>query len=124
MAPPAPPFPVPRNFPFHAPSGGSHTSILMCDSGVGASVAATRQNAGVFMAGAFALAPGAWNAPASTDATVVIAASCSFSALSASHPDAGAACNVNGRAAPAAAIAHAIPRPLTDRPLIADLPSG
>ena len=55
MTPAAPPLPVPRNLPFHAPVGGSHTSIWMCDSGVGVSVAATRQNAGVFIGAAVAL---------------------------------------------------------------------
>ena len=66
MMPAAPPLPVPRNLPFHAAVGGSHTSILMCDSGVGVSVAATRQNSGVFIGVPLALAPGARNVPAST----------------------------------------------------------
>src|SRR5258707_1188545 len=85
MAPPAPPLPVPRNLPFHAAVGGSQTSILMCDSGVGVSVAATRQNAGVFIAAAVALAPGARNVPASTGTAAVIVTSGSFSAASPSH---------------------------------------
>src|SRR4051812_38309879 len=85
MAPPAPPLPVPRNLPFHALAAGIHTSILMCDSGVGVSVAATRQNAGVFMPGAVGAAPGARKDPASTAAAAVIVTSGSFSAPSASQ---------------------------------------
>src|SRR5882724_13446842 len=85
MMPAAPPLPVPRNLPFHAAVGGSHTSILMCDSGVGVSVAATRQNAGVFIAAAVALAPGARNDPASTGTAAVIETSGSFRVPSASH---------------------------------------
>src|SRR5262245_45596086 len=45
MTPWNPPPPVPRNRPFHVLSG-SHTSILIEESGVGVSVAVTRQNAG------------------------------------------------------------------------------
>src|SRR5262249_39279408 len=45
MLPWKPPPPVPRNRPFHVLSG-SHTSILIEESGVGVSVAVTRQNAG------------------------------------------------------------------------------
>src|SRR5262245_48701269 len=45
MLPWNPPPPVPRNRPFHVFSG-SHTSILMAESGLGVSVAVTRQNAG------------------------------------------------------------------------------
>src|SRR6185295_11117129 len=85
MMPAAPPLPVPRNLPFHAAVGGIQTSILMCDSGVGVSVAATRQNAGVFMPGAVALAPGVRKVPASTGTAAVMVTSCSFSAPSASH---------------------------------------
>src|SRR5215831_16026210 len=50
--PPArPPFPVPRNFPFHVEGSGSHTSILMSESLLGMDVASTRQNAGRFAYG-------------------------------------------------------------------------
>ena len=66
MTPPAPPLPVPRNLPFQAAAGGSHTSILMCDSGVGVSVAATRQNAGVFIARRAGVGAGVGTVPAST----------------------------------------------------------
>src|SRR5580765_6685464 len=85
MTPAAPPLPVPRNLPFQTETGGIHSSILMCDSGVGVSVAATRQNAGVFIGAAVAAAPGARNVPASTGVAAVIVASCSVSLPSASH---------------------------------------
>src|SRR6476620_1427303 len=88
MMPAAPPLPVPRNLPFHAAVGGIQSSILMCDSGVGVSVAATRQNAGVFIGAAVAAAPGTRNVPASTAVAAVIVTSGSFNAASASHdPD-------------------------------------
>src|SRR5262245_8100575 len=45
MMPWYPPPPVPRNRPFHELSG-SHTSILIEESGVGVSVAVTRRNEG------------------------------------------------------------------------------
>src|SRR5262245_29347167 len=45
MMPWNPPPPVPRKRPFHVFSG-SHTSILIEESGVGVSVAVTRQNTG------------------------------------------------------------------------------
>src|SRR5215510_10411832 len=45
MMPWNPPPPVPRNRPFHVLSG-NHTSILIDESGVGVSVAVTRQNEG------------------------------------------------------------------------------
>src|ERR1700720_803416 len=45
MAPDQPPFPTARYLPFQ-PEPGSHTSTLMSESGVGWSVAATRQYAG------------------------------------------------------------------------------
>src|SRR6187402_3942639 len=41
-----PPFPTPWNLPFHAPTGGIHTSNLISESLVGRAVASTRQNAG------------------------------------------------------------------------------
>jgi len=46
MAPDQPPFPTARYLPFQ-PETGSHTSILISESGVGWSVAATRHYAGV-----------------------------------------------------------------------------
>src|SRR5262245_14615524 len=84
MTPPAPPLPVPRNLPFQVSAGGSQTSIRMFDSGVGLSVAATRQKAGTVIAGELALAFGL-NGPAATAAAVVIVVSCSLSPVSASH---------------------------------------
>src|SRR5207302_2509986 len=45
MAPDQPPFPTAWNLPFQ-PEAGIHTSILISESFVGATVAATRQNAG------------------------------------------------------------------------------
>jgi hypothetical protein len=57
MTPAQPPLPTAWNLPFHAVSAaaapsargaGSQTSILMSESLVGVSVAATRQNAGSF----------------------------------------------------------------------------
>src|SRR6185369_16400617 len=120
MTPPAPPLPVPRNLPFQVSAGGSQTSIRMFDSGVGLSVAATRQKAGTVIAGALALAFGL-NGPAATAAAVVIVASCSLSPLSASHlPDGDCAATV---AATQAAREHAIAnRSATAERLIADLP--
>src|SRR6476620_2589839 len=44
MVPAASPLPTARNFPFQ-PAIGSHTSDLMSESGVGAIVICTRQNA-------------------------------------------------------------------------------
>src|SRR5260221_4925253 len=96
MTPPAPPLPVPRNLPFQVSAGGIHTSILMFDSAVGLSVAATRQKAGTVIVGPFALAFGL-NGPAATAAAVVMVASCTFRPLSASH-DAGGACAVSATA--------------------------
>src|SRR4051812_48445165 len=98
MTPAAPPLPVPRNLPFHAPVGGSHTSILMCDSGVGVSVAATRQNAGVFIGAAVAAAPGTRNVPASTGTASVIVTSGTFNAANASQDEDGV-CAASGAAA-------------------------
>src|SRR6185436_14557425 len=88
MMPPAPPLPVPRNLPFQVSAGGSQTSIRMFDSGVGLSVAATRQKAGTVIAGALALAFGL-NGPAATASAVVMVVSCSLRPLSASHPPEG-----------------------------------
>src|SRR5580765_1967360 len=120
MTPPAPPLPVPRNLPFQVSADGSHTSIRMFDSGVGLSVAATRQKAGTVIAGALALGFGL-NGPAATAAAVVIVVSCSLRPVSASHgPDGDCAATV---AATHAASAHAIAkRSAIAVRLIADLP--
>src|SRR6476646_2527086 len=97
MTPPAPPLPVPRNLPFQVSADGSHTSIRMFDSGVGLSVAATRQKAGTVIAGALALGFGL-NGPAATAAAVVIVVSCSLRPVSASHePDGDCAASVPAR---------------------------
>ena len=55
MVPAQPPLPTAWNLPFH-PDEGSHTSILMSESLLGVSVAATRQKAGS-AANAWAAAP-------------------------------------------------------------------
>ena len=89
MTPPAPPFPVPSSFPFQASAAGNHTSILMFDSGVGFSVATTRQNAGTVSDGgaapARACAPGSVNGPAGTAVADVIVVSGSARLVRLSH---------------------------------------
>src|SRR6185369_15319733 len=82
MFPFQPPLPTTRNFPFQAalpgaPSArgaGSHTSILMSESALGFSVAATRQNAGRSANGLPPRPPGCENAPAATASAAVIVA--------------------------------------------------
>src|SRR5260370_5913797 len=73
MAPDHPPFPAPRNFPFQR-SDGIQTSILMSESAVGLSSAATRQKAGKRLKAACCAggAEGNVNAPASTDSARVM----------------------------------------------------
>src|SRR5216683_3085652 len=78
MTPAHPPLPTAWNFPFH-PEAGSHTSILMSESVVGASVAATRQNAGRLANGPGptpgprpARPAGGVNCPAATGCAMVI----------------------------------------------------
>src|SRR5262245_49552115 len=91
MTPAQPPFPTAWNFPFQ-PDAGNHTSILMSESLVGASVAATRQNAGRSLNG-FAPRPpparpsaaGGVNAPGATDCEDVIVACGSDSDFRLSH---------------------------------------
>src|SRR5438046_1196783 len=98
MTPPAPPFPVPSSFPFQPSAAGSHTSILMCDSGVGFTVAATRQKAGTVSDGGAAparpWAPGSVKGPAGTAVADVIVVSGSARLARLSHvagaADAGA----------------------------------
>src|SRR5688500_5275777 len=78
MLPFHPPLPTAWNLPFQ-PDAGSQTSILMSDSGVGVSVAATRQNAGRSLnCAAPPRPPGAVNAPAATDCADVMVAPDSF----------------------------------------------
>src|SRR5689334_3468923 len=103
MTPPAPPLPVPRNLPFHPAAGGSQTSILMCDSAVGARVAATRRNAGFCIGADVAFAVGVRNDPAATSAALVIVVSAILRPLSASHDVCG--CAKMGTAASAKATA-------------------
>src|SRR5437773_1312296 len=84
MAPPHPPFPTAWNFPFQ-PEAGIQTSILMSESLVGLSVAATRQNAGRLLNASPCAAPrppsaaGGINEPAATDSAseiVVLGSAC------------------------------------------------
>src|SRR5271154_5629185 len=69
MYPAKPPFPCPRNFPFQ-PLIGIQISTLISESGVGLSVATTRQKAGatLYRCGTFspAFRSGGENAPAFT----------------------------------------------------------
>src|SRR5580698_6800230 len=76
IRPAAPPLPVPRNLPFQAAGGGIQTSILMCDSGVGLIVAATRQNGTVIAAPP--RTPGSLSGGA-RDAAIVMVESCRVS---------------------------------------------
>src|SRR6185503_7248226 len=95
MLPFHPPLPVDWNLPFH-PAAGSHTSILMSESGEGVSVAATRQKAGRSLNCAPPPRPpacGGVNAPAATDCAVVTVAFSSLSEESISHD-----CAATGRA--------------------------
>src|SRR5262245_11912866 len=104
MLPFHPPLPVAWNLPFH-PDAGSHTSILMSESGDGLRVAVTRQKAGrsanwLPPPRPVAVAPppprpapcGCVNAPAATGCAIVIVASCSLSDESISHD-----CAADGR---------------------------
>src|ERR1051325_8330714 len=89
MLPDHPPFPTAWNLPFH-PDAGNQTSILMSESFDGASVAATRQNAGRFLkfgAGprAGVAAGGKVNSPAVTDSASVITVSGSASDFNSSQ---------------------------------------
>src|SRR5688572_19276934 len=66
MVPAQPPLPTAWNLPFHA-TAGSQTSILMSESEVGVSVAATRQKAGNWLnCGSAGPVPGRLNPPAGT----------------------------------------------------------
>ena len=86
MAPAHPPVPIALNLPFQ-PSTGSHTSILILESLVGFTVAATRQNGGrsaYGIAGPRAVAGGV-KPPAGTDWASVIVVSGSASDARLSH---------------------------------------
>src|SRR5213593_2288919 len=84
MIPAQPPFPTASNFPFQF-SAGSQTSISICESDDGLSVAAVRQNAGT-LSGAAAFPPtgstGARNSPAGTSSAMVMVVSGNESDLS------------------------------------------
>src|SRR5579864_3727456 len=84
MVPAQAPLPTACRFPFHADSG-SQTSILISESVVGVSVAATRQNAGTLRkdGGCLPLGGGRGEvkAPAATVSAMVIVAFWSLSAV-------------------------------------------
>src|SRR5262245_39078159 len=87
MFPFHPPLPTASNLPFQF-DAGNHTSILMSESGVGFTEAATRQNAGRSLNGApppRPPPPAGANAPAATDCASVIVVSGSFSEARLSH---------------------------------------
>src|SRR3954471_18239568 len=58
-----PPLPTPWNLPFHASTGGIHTSNLISESLVGRAVASTLQNADTVIG---EVLPGGENGPAAT----------------------------------------------------------
>src|SRR5690242_16750350 len=94
MVPAHAPLPTDCRFPFHRFSGapsGSHTSILISESATGASVAATRQNAGRLRNDCGCLPLGAGrgevNAPAATVSAMVMVVFFSFRAVRLSHVD-------------------------------------
>src|SRR5579863_2312249 len=106
MEPAHPPFPTASYFRFQFVSG-SQTSTFMSESGVGFSVAVTRQNAGTSLSAAVsALAEGSpgpgrkpsgtANPPAGTDCASVIAASLKMNLARVSH-GIGAALAKSGR---------------------------
>src|SRR5882724_10785251 len=70
MAPLNAPLPTAWNLPFQ-PDAGNQTSILMSESLVGFSVAATRQNAGSAEKSPASPCASGVNAPACTDAAIV-----------------------------------------------------
>src|SRR5579872_825914 len=90
MTPAKPPLPSPWNLPFH-PESGIQTSILISESGVGFTVAVTRQKAGSSLyleaaaPGKFAAAPDGVKAPASTTWASVMVVSGNFRLLKLSH---------------------------------------
>src|SRR5687768_9064205 len=91
MLPAHPPLPTPRNFPFQ-PCAGIQTPILLSESRVGVSVAATRQNANSFAAAGGTAPPGRgenWPAPTTIACVTVTFASDSDRRLSQVAADAG-----------------------------------
>src|SRR5262245_41340974 len=86
------------NFPFH-PEAGSHTSILMSESGLGLSMATTRQKAGSARNASARAAVGGANAPASTGAANVIVTFGSPSVAKPSHGKPAVEERANTRAA-------------------------
>src|SRR5256885_5800637 len=73
IAPLNAPLPTAWNLPFQ-PEAGNQTSILMSESLVGFSVAATRQNAGSAVKSPASPCASGVNAPAGTDADIVTVA--------------------------------------------------
>src|SRR6185369_13873181 len=99
MLPFHPPLPTASNFPFQL-DAGSHTSILISESGVGFAVSATRQNAGRsanWFPPPRPPPPAGANAPAATAWAEVIVASGSFSEERLSHGAADAGRTVKTR---------------------------
>src|SRR5688500_2596924 len=84
MLPFHPPLPTACSLPFQ-PAIGNHTSILMSDSFAGASVAATRQNAGRSASAAPPRPPACAMPPAATDCAEVTAPLVSFAVERLSH---------------------------------------
>src|SRR5262245_60889592 len=115
MEPAQPPLPTPWNLPFH-PDAGIQTSSLMSESVVGATVAATRQNAGTsgIAWAAWLPAAGGVNDPAGTSWAMVIVVLGSLSAAaSASQPTAGVWPNATaGKASRARNVAICFMNPL------------
>src|SRR4051794_29736860 len=91
IVPAHPPLPTAWNLPFQ-PDAGSHTSILISESGDGVSVAATRQNPGSAFIASLCVprpAPGVVNAPAATVCASVTLPASSDNVDSSSHVRAG-----------------------------------
>src|SRR5262245_16593644 len=89
MVPAQAPLPTPRNFPFQ-PCGSIQTSILISESFVGVSVAATRQNCARSAAGGGTRPCGAnWPAPTTTAIVIVTFGSASDRRLSQVAAEAG-----------------------------------
>src|SRR5688572_23079152 len=122
MLPFHPPLPTACSFPFQ-PAIGSQTSILMSDSFVGVSVAATRQNAGRSASAAPPRPPVCFSSPAATDTADVIVPLVSFAEDRLSHVAASAV--LTARNSPAvAAISVFISSLLIPQSLFLDQPLG
>ena len=74
MLPDSPPFPTPRNRPFHFSAAGSHTSAWMSESDEGVNRSATRQNEnGADTVSSFRPLPCAVNGSRTSVAEVIVA---------------------------------------------------